>query len=687
MAKRSLSARVSTRLAVIMVVALGALTATADFLFTNALSQSFNAVTLSQARLLSQQMAAGVKWGKAQSVEKILAPVLAEESQSALANIVVIGAEGAPLVEMRAAHLEPANLSGIGAAGPEGATEGATLEEIVDLAGHRITIEPILDGKTDEAIGAAVFAWSKAANIAAIWRMRLWLAVVGLAGLAAVMLALVVVLKRDVIAPIRGLQAAMNKLAEGDLDVAPPDRRVRDEIGEMIEAFVVFRDNALKAREVDAARREAESKAAAEREGAQRAREAAAEAERSRRDEAAAEEMRRETEAREAERRREAAEAAREEAARAEAERARRETMARLRAAFGEILDAASHGDFSRRVSVEFEDPEMAEIAEGLNRMAAIVASGLRETCDVLAAVGRYDLSLNLAGDYDGDFKALREGVNGTVATLKEMVERMQTASSALQTQTARLTDGFDDLSERTGGQAAQIEETSAAVALLESSVKQNAARAAQARDKTEAVATSAAAGGEVMSGATSAMDQVVKSSDEIAAIVELIDNIAFQTNLLSLNASVEAARAGEAGTGFAVVAAEVRSLAQSAANSSRDIRTLIERSRKEIGDGVDLVGRAARTLGEIVESVREASRLTREISEDADEQASRITEINAVVAAFEQDTQRNAELVADSKAVIDEAVRGVDQIDQMAGAFTLNGAGRSETSSRVRAA
>lgn len=683
MSKRSLSARVSGRLAIIMVIAFGALTVTADFLFSGALSKSFNHGVESQAMLLSEQVSGGVKWGKADSVERILAPVVGAEADGVLANVVVLDQTGAPLVALASDHLEAADLSEIIPTAPGEVAAGAPV--MIQLAGHRVTIDPVIDGKSGETIGTAIFAWSTAAKTAEIWRMRYWLAGVGIAGFAAVIAALTFVLKVDVIAPVRALQAAMNRLAEGDLDVEAPERKAHDEIAEMIQAFAVFRDNARTARESEAARREAEEKAAEEREAARHARETAAEAERARREAATEEAAEREAAEREAAHRRETEEAERDAAARAEAERHRRETMARLRAAFGEVIDAAGRGDFSRRVAVEFDDPELREIADGLNRMAEIVATGLGETCDVLAAVGRYDLSRRIEGEYEGDFRALRDGVNGAVGTLTEMVERMQSASGALQTQTGRLTRGFDDLSDRTGGQAAQIQETSAAVALLEDSVKQNAKRAGMARDKTDEVAASAASGGEVMSGATAAMDLVVKSSDEIAAIVELIDNIAFQTNLLSLNASVEAARAGEAGTGFAVVAAEVRSLAQSAANSSRDIRALIERSRQEIGSGVDLVGRAADTLGQIVENVKDASKLVREISDDAEEQAARITEINTVVAAFDGDTQQNAQLVADSKDAIDEAARGVTEINQMASAFTLEReAGASERRGRA---
>lgn len=174
------------------------------------------------------------------------------------------------------------------------------------------------------------------------------------------------------------------------------------------------------------------------------------------------------------------------------------------------------------------------------------------------------------------------------------------------------------------------------------------------------------------MQDATAVMDVVVKSSDEIAAIVDLIDRIASQTNLLSLNASVEAARAGEAGAGFAVVAAEVRALAQSAAESSSEIRSLIQRNRDEIKRGSDLVAKGNGAFTAITGAIEEATSLTTDISLDAKEQADRISELSGAVSVFDDATQQNAQLVSDSTAAIAETSRDVREIEEMAMAFSL---------------
>ena len=145
---------------------------------------------------------------------------------------------------------------------------------------------------------------------------------------------------------------------------------------------------------------------------------------------------------------------------------------------------------------------------------------------------------------------------------------------------------GANDLSDRTTRQAATIEETSAAMESLAATSAENAQKADSASAIADKLHDEAENGGEIMSKAKNAMERITESSGKISNIIGMIDDIAFQTNLLALYASVEAARAGEAGKGFAVVAIEVRRLAQSAAEASNEVKTLVEQSMNEVGNG-----------------------------------------------------------------------------------------------------
>src|SRR5690606_27055314 len=163
----------------------------------------------------------------------------------------------------------------------------------------------------------------------------------------------------------------------------------------------------------------------------------------------------------------------------------------------------------------------------------------------------------------------------------------------------------------------ATIEETSATMEQMAGTVSLNAERAREASSSAEQVTRVVEQSSAVMSEATDAMERITTSSGKIASIIGLIDDIAFQTKLLALNASVEAARAGEAGKGFAVVAVEVRRLAQSAAQASSDVKLLVEQSAEEVRGGTQLVADVAERLGDIMDGVTNTASLMESIAGD----------------------------------------------------------------------
>src|SRR5690606_13486309 len=275
----------------------------------------------------------------------------------------------------------------------------------------------------------------------------------------------------------------------------------------------------------------------------------------------------------------------------------RRQMMSQLQGAFGEVVDAAVAGDFTRQVTAEFPDDELNALAGSVNNLVSTFNRGVTEIGDVLGAMANTDLTRRMTGDYEGAFARLKHDTNAVADKLSDVVQQLRRTSGALKSATSEILSGANDLSERTTKQAATIEETSAAMEQLAATVMQNAERARDASVNAAKVTNTAEEGGRVMDAANEAMDRITASSSKISNIIGLIDDIAFQTNLLALNASVEAARAGEAGKGFAVVAVEVRRLAQSAAQASSEVKVLIEQSAGEVTTGSKLVGEAAGKL------------------------------------------------------------------------------------------
>jgi methyl-accepting chemotaxis protein len=261
------------------------------------------------------------------------------------------------------------------------------------------------------------------------------------------------------------------------------------------------------------------------------------------------------------------------------------------------------------------------------------------------------DLQKRLATDLPPEFTEMAENFNKAVLALHDVIADVRATSRAIVGGTEGIANAAEDLSRRTEQQASSLEESSAALHQLAESVRTTAENAAQAADVVGQTQAEAQESGRVVASAVEAMAKINTSSKSIAAIVGVIDEIAFQTNLLALNAGVEAARAGEAGRGFAVVAQEVRSLAQRCAESAKEIKELITNSEEHVASGVSSVGETGEALGRIVERISEITQLVSGIAAAAAEQSRGIGEVNSAVAHLDKITQQNAAMVEETSA------------------------------------
>jgi methyl-accepting chemotaxis protein-1 (serine sensor receptor) len=256
-----------------------------------------------------------------------------------------------------------------------------------------------------------------------------------------------------------------------------------------------------------------------------------------------------------------------------------------------------------------------------------------------IAATARDETGLLLAA-----LQRMQQGLANTVQAVRGNAESVSTAST-------QIAHGNNDLSQRTEEQASALQQTAAAMEQLGSTVRHNAENARQAGALAGDACAVAVRGGTVVSDVVTTMGGIQDSTQQIGAIIGLIDGIAFQTNILALNAAVEAARAGEQGRGFAVVASEVRTLAQRSAEASKQIRSLITASVSRVEHGTALVGRAGDTMQEIVASVQRVSELMAAISMASQEQSLGVEQIGQAVAQMDLTTQQNAALVEESAA------------------------------------
>lgn len=318
----------------------------------------------------------------------------------------------------------------------------------------------------------------------------------------------------------------------------------------------------------------------------------------------------------------------------------------------------------------------------GLFLVIALIAFGLvRRTLGPIKrttaamhdiAQGRGDLTRRLAVESGDEIGDLSVQFNAFVARMQDTLRDVRSSTLSVHQAAGEISQSSEELATRTDQAAANLQQTSASMEEITSTVNHSADNASQANTLVLSTAEVAREGEAAMGQVENTMRDINDSASRISDIISMIDAIAFQTNILALNASVEAARAGEHGRGFAVVAQEVRTLASRSSDASKEIRTLIDASVQHTNSGAKLVRSAGDTMREIVSSVAKVTDVIGEITAGAKEQSSGIGQINTAVAEMDTMTQQNAAMVQESTTAAANMRRHAEHLNQLINSFVL---------------
>lgn len=290
----------------------------------------------------------------------------------------------------------------------------------------------------------------------------------------------------------------------------------------------------------------------------------------------------------------------------------------------------------------------------------------------VASRVAEGDLTQRIDSDSFDETGALLLALGRMNVELAAAVSNIRSGADSVLSASRDIAEGNSDLSARTEQQAASLQQTAASIEELTATVAQTSDNAKSAEDIARHASEMAKLGGDSITDVTQSMEDISSSASKISDFVAVIEKIAFQTNILALNASVEAARAGENGKGFAVVAGEVQTLARGSADAAREIKLLVESSMELVGTGMVRVRKTGGEMGEIVSSVGRVTQLVREIASASAEQAKGIQEINAAMEQLDSIAQQNATLVEDAAASARVLAENAERLSTSVGSFSV---------------
>ncbi|MFA9240460.1 MAG: methyl-accepting chemotaxis protein [Candidatus Paceibacteria bacterium] len=320
------------------------------------------------------------------------------------------------------------------------------------------------------------------------------------------------------------------------------------------------------------------------------------------------------------------------------------------------VMSRVNNGWYSQIIEKSTSNDSLEEFKNNVNNMIKSTRDRFSEVDLILEHYSNHNYlpKLNMKADDEkgGVFERLVVGINTLQNSITQMLIENKSNGLTLEKSSNILLENVDILNISSNEAAASLEETAAAIEEITSNIRNNTENISKMATYSNSVTKSASEGGNLATKTTQAMDEINSQVNLINDAISVIDQIAFQTNILSLNAAVEAATAGEAGRGFAVVAQEVRNLASRSAEAAREIKTIVENAKNKADEGKDIANNMIDGYKELNENIQQTINLISDIQNASKEQLLGIEQINDAVTQLDQQTQKNAAVASQTHDV-----------------------------------
>jgi len=336
-----------------------------------------------------------------------------------------------------------------------------------------------------------------------------------------------------------------------------------------------------------------------------------------------------------------------------------------------EAMTSLNAGMFDTKIDGNYAG-DFLSIKNDVNQMIASMSSYVREIDRCLSSVAEGDLTNHISMDFEGEFNKIKKSIDHIVSTLHQTMSEISSASAQVLSGARQISGSASDLANGAQVQASSVEELNASIDMISQQTNQNAVNATEASALSLKSSNNAKEGNDSMNQMLDAMTQIRESSGNISKIIKAIQDIAFQTNLLSLNAAVEAARAGEHGKGFSVVAEEVRNLANRSQSAATETTGLIEESISRVESGSKIATSTSQSLDIIVSNAGEVLEYVTLISNASKEQADAIAQVSSGISQISQVVQSNSAVSQETAAASQELSSQAEVLQELVSFFKL---------------